>query len=30
MIWSFIVGLSVGFVLGMVVKVVIIVEERNK
>lgn len=30
MIWSFIVGLSIGFVLGMVVKVVIIVEERNK
>lgn len=30
MIWSFIVGLSVGFVLGMVVKVVIIVEERDK
>lgn len=30
MIWSFIIGLSIGFVLGMVVKVVIIVEERNK
>lgn len=30
MIWSFIVGLSIGFVLGMVVKVVIIVEERDK
>lgn len=30
MIWSFIVGLSIGFVLGMVVKVIIIVEEREK
>ena len=30
MIWSFIVGLSIGLVLGMVVKVVIIVEERDK
>ena len=30
MIWSFIVGLSIGFVLGMVVKVIIIVEERDK
>lgn len=30
MIWSFIVGLSIGFILGMVVKVVIIVEERDK
>lgn len=30
MIWSFIVGLSIGFVLGMAVKVVIIVEERDK
>ena len=30
MIWSFIVGLSIGLVLGMVVKVVIIVEEHDK